>query len=566
MIVRFYNDPLLDRAHRIVRKGGQPLGFLYSEEIKEVVQPWAGEQVIEVKRRPFTPDRANTAPNLATISNEDVQAVYFVDVETVTPATVRMRLTLDWWGTYADKLTVTATTRRTPNAGGGYGIEARYTPQSAAVSAVAMGRTTISGLPASRVYAIAITFTCYRNNDWPVADGQPFQVTFISRDLYTGAQLFNANARNTMAPDVFYTTGGGASYTVVSVVRVQIIPSDLLFGWGASGVEGMFSRTETSTLWASVGTMTGSGDQATFYGSYGIAVLISGHHYGPQSPAYHGDYYIYPYTGGARNDAGARVFIGNRHNRIALPDINSDGATSTLLGHIFVTLAPGIGIVFELETGDGVIDISGFFDATTTYSSEKEAAYAAGDARALAAISAGVGSAVQIATGTARMAAGDVTGIAGIIAGGISAAGAVDNARLRGREVVTGGNHTALADAQTGLLSLLRVDVVNGGERLADAFWRGYLAITAPTSFAVTLSTLLNPPNLGPNVAAGAFALSDIHLYPTLRGELGSNLGNLLPVPDAATLETAMAELERGVLVISPTLTDLSDAWLLFPR
>ena len=561
MIVRFYNDPLLDREHHIVRKGGQPLGFLYQEEIREIVDPWAGELVIEVKRRPFSADTANTAPNMATIGN----SVYFVNVEAVTPTTVRMRLLLDWWGTYASDLKVSATIRRTPDQNNGYGIEARFMPKTSDVTSVPLGLTQFGpNDPASRRYVLVMTFTCYVNNAWPAADGEPFQVTFISKNVFTPWDLLHsAVARNTLAPEKFYLTSGGAEYTVVSVVRCQIVPYDLLFGWGEDQVHYIFDRTQTSTLWAQLGQTTGG----VFTGSDGVAVLMNGYYYGPAQPEYQGEYYIFPYSSAAWNTSGYRLFLGNRHNRVALPDVNYNGTDAEgPLGRIVVTLAAGVGIVAELEAGDSVIDISGFFDATTTYSSEKEAAYMAGDSRAISAVAAGVGSAVQIATGTARMAAGDVTGITGIIAGGIGAVGAVENARIRGREIVTAGNHTALADSQSGILSLLRVKVQNDGERAADAFWRGYLSISSPTVFNRTLSYLLDPPVLAEGVAAGAFALSDIHLAPVVKGEFGADLGNLLPVPDAETIATASAELERGILVISPTMTDLEAAWLLFPR
>ena len=559
MRVTFYADPLIDPDHHIVRQGFEPSSdsYLFFTDLN-IVPPFQDEMVVEVKRRPFA-DRSKNypAPNYAVFSEENgFTGKYFVTVEAVTPSAMQVRLRVDWWGTYGDILNVTGAPSR--GASGFYGVPARFDQDVHNVYYRHMGTTQWGpNDPTSSRYVVVVVFQCYENNDWPASDGQPFQATFISRTAFTVNDIKNGNNElQRIMGAKYYVNGrsdghGGweVKYDIISVFRRQLIPYDMIHG---SGTDDFFDVS-------AAGTWAGITSSDAFEDGYGEGRIVKAETpFSANIVAYSRNYPIsvFPSDPDTENSDAFRLFIGNEHNMIPLDDIYYDGEDrSRTLATLRISLTLNEGILVEL-LGDRVVDLSAIFDIGTVTNADQEMKYQSGDMKTLGAISAGIGAATQLAAGFGMLSTGNPMGLVSVAGAVVTAASSIENSQYRGRQNVSNGGSTAWADASRGVLFvILDVEVANREERHADRFLRGLIPENPTTWICGQLSTLSTGDD---GAQAYAFASPVVRVTPDDVTTLPLLGGYAIPGPSPELLTQAAAELERGIMVVSPTLSDLS--------
>ena len=562
MRVSFYADPLIDPDHRIVRSGFEPAAdsYLFFTDLN-IVPPFQDEMSVEVKRRPFA-DRSKNhpAPNYAVFDEENgFTGKYFVTVEAVTPSTVRLRLRVDWWGTYGDILNVTGAPSR--GASGFYGVPARFDQDVHNVFYRHMGTTQWGpNDPTSSRYVVVVVFQCYKNNNWPASDDQPFQATFISRTAFTVNDIKNGNNELQRIMGAKYFVNGqpdghgswDTKYDIISVFRRQLIPYDMIHG---SGTDDFFDVN-------AAGTWSGITSSDAFVDGYAAGRIVRGENpFSTDIVTYSRNYpiSIFPTDPSTENSDAFRLFIGNEHNLIPLDDIYYDGEDrSRTLATLRISLTLNEGILVEL-LGDRVVDLSAIFDIGTVTNADQEMKYQAGDTKVLGQISAGIGAAAQFGVGIGSLATGNPMGLVNVAGGFMTAATSIENSQYRGRQNVTNGGSTAWADASRGVLFvILVVEVANREERHADRFLRGLIPCNPQTAICRALS-LLDPGE--PGAQAFAFTAPAVRVTPTDQTTLPLLGGYAIPGPSPELLAQAAADLERGIMVVSPTLTDLSSVY-----
>ncbi|MBQ1755512.1 MAG: hypothetical protein IIZ96_02135 [Oscillospiraceae bacterium] len=589
--IKFYHDPLLTRDHRVVRKGRVPKSQssaagvpLYSVTVPNLTPVWSGEMTIDIKRQPlYVGDEWNNnvpAPNYAEIvdpDHGDITLRYFVAVRTVTTDTMVATFSVDWWGTYGGWMHISAG-RKSRGSSGYYGIEARFAHKPTTTfrvigdpdQDVTVGGVTI---PKSRTYCVAETLQIYKDkdNDWPQEDGQPRQVTVISRNFFTmediagtgtyaGDFLAMMTAEQVVIPD---GTLNPPHYNVISVMRRQIIPTDMLHG-ATAGDE--FFSTSPAEGWCSV---IGDPGDGALTAACGLLVAETGK---TEAGAVGGtpqpftklsrDYVIQSRSDDApTNDHRRRLFLGNRHTRTPLDDLPiAASAAPQDLAVVHITLTLNDCFLFELEQGDRATDITAIFEAGVVYNTEQEMRYQSGDARALGAISSAIGAVGQIAGGAAVLATGNPLGLLSIASGAATAANIPNNLQYRGREVVSSGGSTAIADAVIGeLFGLVEVEVDNAAEREQDALRHGFVTSgTGGVLDGALVSTTLDGELVSPATTA-PIQISDAIITHAWRAGSGSGTtgGWLLALPSDELMLEAEADLARGIIVVAADATTL---------
>lgn len=584
--IKFYHDPLLTRDHRVVRKGRVPktqssaAGVpLYSVTVPNLTPVWSGEMTIDIKRQPlYVGDDWNhnvPIPNYAEIvdpNHGDVTLRYFVTVRTVTTDTMVATFAVDWWGTYGALMQISAG-RKSRGSSGYYGIEARFAHKpTTTFRAIGSQNVTVGGvtIPKSRTYCVAETLQIYKNNSWPQEDDPPRQVTVISRNFFTmediagtgsyaGDFLAMMTAAEVVIPD---GTLNPPHYNVISVMRRQIIPYDMIHG--PNGDE--FFATSPADGWCSV---VGDPGVGALTAACGLLVAETGK---TEAGAVGGtvqpfielsrDYVIQSRSGDApTNDHRRRLFLGNRHTRTPLDDLPiAASAAPQDLAVVHITLTLNDCFLFELEQGDRVTDITAIFEAGVVYNTEQEMRYQSGDARALGAISSAIGAVGQIAGGAAVLATGNPLGLLSVASGAATAANIPNNLQYRGREVVSAGGSTAIADAVIGeLFGLVEVEVDNAAEREQDALRHGF--VTRGTGGVLDgsfVSTTLDNELVSPATTA-PIQISDAIITHAWRAGAGSGTsgGWLLALPSDELMLEAEADLARGIIVVAADATSL---------
>lgn len=562
MNVWFYADPLIDPDHHIVRQGFAPAAdsYLFFTDLN-IVPPFQDEISVEIKRRPFSDlSKNHPAPNYAVFDvTNGFTGKYFVTVESVTPATVRLRLRMDWWGTYGNILNVTGAPSR--GSSGFYGVPARFDQDVHNVFYRNMGTTQWGpDDPTSSRYVVVVVFQCYKNNNWPASDDQPFQATFISRAAFTVNDIKNGNNELQHIMEAKYFVNGrdngsggwSVKYDIISVFRRQLIPYDMIHG---SGTDDFFDVSAT-------GTWSGITNSDAFVDGYAAGRIVRAENpFSADIVAYSRNYpvSVFPTAATTENSDAFRLFIGNVHNMIPLDDIYYDGDDRTrTLATLRISLTLNEGILVEL-LGDRVVDLSSIFDIGTVTNADQEMKYQAGDTKVLGQISAGIGAASQIGVGIGSLAAGNPMGLANVAGGFMTAAMSIETSQYRGRQNVTNGGSTAWADASRGVLFvILVVEVSNREERHADRFLHGLIPDNPTTWICGQLSTLT--PNAD-GAQAYAFTSPIVRVTPNDVTTLPLLGGYIIPCPSPELLSQAAAELERGIMVVSPTLTDLSTVY-----
>lgn len=580
--IKFYHDPLLTRDHRVVRKGrvpksqGNAAGLpLYSVTVPNLTPVWSGEMTIDIKRQPlYVGDDWNDnvpIPNYAEIvdpNHGDVTLRYFVTVRTVTTDTMVATFAVDWWGTYGALMQISAG-RKSRGSSGYYGIEARFAHKpTTTFRAIGSQNVTVGGvtIPKSRTYCVAQTLQIYKNNTWPQEDDPPRQVTVISRDEFTMADIAGTGsaaadflammtATQVVIPD---GTLDPPHFNVISVMRRQIVPADMIHG-ATAGDE--FFSTASDTGWCSV---VGDPDELAQVAACGLIVAETGKTQAGGQPftKLSRDYVIQSRSGAApTNDHRRRLFLGNRHTRTPLDDLPiAASAAPQDLAVVHITLTLNDCFLFELEQGDRVTDITAIFEAGVVYNTEQEMRYQSGDARALGAISSAIGAVGQIAGGAAVLATGNPLGLLSIASGAATAANIPNNLQYRGREVVSAGGSTAIADAVIGeLFGFVEVEVDNAAEREQDALRHGFVTRgTAGVLDGAFVSTTLDDELVSPATTA-PIQISDAIITHAWRAGSGSGTsgGWLLALPSDDLMLEAEADLARGIIVVAADATTL---------
>ena len=583
MTISFYFDPLITRDHRIVRSGGYPSGFLFSVKVPEITPIWSGTMTLDIDRKNYPAGRAKMSPNYATISPTDtwVTLCYFVRVRAITPATVSMEFTVDWWGTYGGLLNVSGS--QTRGATGTFGVPARFS-DTPAIRMAPAGSAMAGDVPASRKYTPVIVLQCYQDNDWPAADGIPFQVTFIPNWAFTvddinGTGIDAVGFRRCMAPEYIGSEYEGSTtprtiYRVISVIRRQIVPSAMIFNGSPAP---MFNRSAT-TYWWGVYDENPQSPETMISAPHtsGLVYFAANNSVDPTAAAPSGydrplRFWRYAIEQRAdnltENSAARRMFVGNLHNRLPVVDAPLDPLTAATLFYVRVTLTTNNGLTFEIENGDKVTDITALFDAGVVYSNEQEMRYQAGDAKTLGAIAGGISAAGQAIGGAAMLASGNPLGLLGIASAGVGIAQTVQGTQFRGRETVSGGETTAVADvgqdltsatvgrAGDGLLNVIDVAVENAAEREVDAVLHG-LVLRDPAPLAnVSLDVFLTAPAQD----VQAYAVRDPIVCMTDIAILDPSAdGYMIAAPDDGLIAEAEEDLARGILVVGSGVASLS--------
>lgn len=463
--VELFDLPMIDPEHRnVVRNMGTYLDDLpssrkFTRNVRDFVASlWADFQ-IDVEPLPW-----GRIPNYARFIQRDhtdgallrnrAFMCFAVSVDQITPDTWRLTLRADWWAMFMDgdtdirisgTLIRSTAARYLTGAVGHYAVPADMSePREYYLNPFVLNPT----------YRVLITFQCYLNNDWPAPDGTAYQVTALSRNTFTAAQIA-ANADSVMSnPAYYYDDGANLYNTVISISRRQIVPTFLC-----------------PALPALTNDALTNGDDSSAPGFRSEPIVALMHTFGTQCM---GPRMVELSADVATNYGALRAFIGNRHTLVALPDIREvyDG-TSRPFARLWCSITPTGGFVCELFS-DGVVDLSQMFDAPYSYNSDSEMAFQAGDARSIGLVSAGVSGTAQAVAGTVMLASGNPLGLASIAAAGVSAAGAVNAAQYRGRQVVSTSGHSAITELDLGIICAVLIAPVNAGARTYSAVVGGY--------------------------------------------------------------------------------------------
>lgn len=533
MNIALYSLQTIDPEHRNVRINMR--GYLAG--YPSVVRSLRGG-IVPSYTTPFSATvedvDAGEIPTYATFVYNGIEYGAFVkSVEPVTPNAIRLWLRADWWYMFMDSDITTTTQRarvmmngtlvrstiaRNPD----YGFPAHYaTPADMSDLYTA---ATYSPIWVDS-YRLVATFQCYKNNTFPVKDGNAFQVTVITTNTYTADQVRAQEGApfSFMNMATFATIGANPEqYTIISISRFQIVPAALIPTTAGYGTQGA----------AIIGTE-----------SVAVSALICFAATIAHTPAV--DSRI-PWSAIGTNNARNRLFIGNGSVMIPLPDVLSTATQYPIAVRSMVTATDGF--VCTLYS-DQTTDISRLFDMPISYNSDSEMAYQAGDSRMLSAISSGVSGTVQAVAGAGMLASGNPLGFASLASAGITVAGAVKSSEYRGRQVVVSGNNAGVGMLDNRIVCGVQIQAANSAARHLDAVLRGYecqigiagntipeifKAMPADTGFSYSLYEYFR---FADDLIVRPFAVRDS------AGEL------LAPLPPSDVVEEIRAAFVRGVAV-----------------